>query len=181
MARSAPCSRCHRPRHVTPKSRPDMVCQSCRAELRTERAQMCADLRLLRIAGPVRRLVVRMPETRTCQACGCAYLAKRSNQKFCATCRARRGRVTRSTVERGYGADHRRLRREWQQRLNDGEHVECHARVCFMRTRTISPDDPWDLGHLQDRTGWTGPEHRYCNRKEPQLRATPRPRRRWTL
>lgn len=92
----------------------------------------------------------------------------------------------RSTTERGYGAAHQREREKWKPLVDRGE-VECHARVCFMPDRWIQPGTPWDLGHTPDRTGWTGPEHRYCNRKEPQLRkdqpTRPRTRttRRWIL
>lgn len=91
---------------------------------------------------------------------------------------------SRSTTARGYGSKHKAMREAWRVRMVDeGEIVECHARVCFMTSRVIDPLEPWDLGHTIDRTEWTGPEHRYCNRKEPQLRerAAARARRRWVL
>ncbi len=76
----------------------------------------------------------------------------------------------RSTTERGYGTEHQAVRKVWVEWMAEHGGVDCHAKVCFAETRYIDPDEPWDLGHTEDRTDWTGPEHRYCNRKEPQLR-----------
>jgi hypothetical protein len=63
------------------------------------------------------------------------------------------------TVARGYGATHKRLRRMWEPRVAAG-YVAC-ARC----RRLIVPGSPWDLGHADfDRSVYTGPEHRKCNR-----------------
>lgn len=36
---------------------------------------------------------------------------------------------------------------------------------CLMPKPVILPGQPWDLGHPDhDRTRWSGPEHRRCNR-----------------
>lgn len=88
-----------------------------------------------------------------------------------------------STTERGYGAEHQALRRSWKPAVATGR-VRCHAKVCLMPTRLIDPAEPWDLGHTEDRADWTGPEHRTCNRTEPQFRdkSTPiKTPRRWDL
>jgi hypothetical protein len=64
-----------------------------------------------------------------------------------------------STVARGYGAKHKRLRKSWSPKVRAGV-VNC-AR-CGER---IEPGEPWDLGHDDfDRSVYNGPEHRRCNR-----------------
>lgn len=70
-----------------------------------------------------------------------------------------------SATDRGYDAKHRELRERWRPRVAAGR-VDCHAVLCLMPERRIGPMDPWDLGHTPDRTAWTGPEHRRCNRSE---------------
>jgi hypothetical protein len=64
-----------------------------------------------------------------------------------------------STFARGYGRSHEAERKRWAPRVDAGL-VDC-AR-CGQR---IEPGRPWDLGHNDDRTGWSGPEHRVCNRR----------------
>jgi hypothetical protein len=74
--------------------------------------------------------------------------------------------TTRTTTDRGYGADHQAERAKWQRRMDQGEAVDCHAERCLEPSRWIRPGQPWDLGHTPDRTAWTGPEHPLCNRAE---------------
>lgn len=73
------------------------------------------------------------------------------------------------TAARGYGAEHQRLRAEWKTKVEAGG-VNCaHCR------EKIQPGTPWDLGHDDnDRTTYTGPEHRSCNRKHKAQRAAER-------
>lgn len=63
------------------------------------------------------------------------------------------------TRARGYGSDHDRERRRWAPRVDAGlvDCTRCHE--------PIEPGRPWDLGHNEQRTGWSGPEHSRCNRK----------------
>ena len=68
------------------------------------------------------------------------------------------------TTDRGYGAEHQALRARWQDQLDAGAQVQCHARHCTRPEELITKHTPWDLGHTDDRTGWTGPEHPGCNR-----------------
>lgn len=64
-----------------------------------------------------------------------------------------------SPRERGYGAEHRALRRRWAPKVAAG--VVCCARC----GDPIVPGEPWDLGHDDhDRSRYNGPEHAACNR-----------------
>lgn len=59
---------------------------------------------------------------------------------------------------RGYGYAHRRIRKAWAPVVAAG-----HA-ICPRCRTPIYPGQRWDLGHTDDRTGYTGPEHTHCNR-----------------
>lgn len=68
-------------------------------------------------------------------------------------------RVRGSTTERGYGSEHQKRRLLWKSEVAKGT-VEC-ARCGEL----IRPGEPWDLGHVPgDRSRYSGPEHRSCNR-----------------
>jgi len=60
---------------------------------------------------------------------------------------------------RGYGAAHQRERQKWVRKVQAG------LVYCARCHKLIEPGRPWDLGHTDDRKGWTGPECRHCNRK----------------
>lgn len=70
--------------------------------------------------------------------------------------RHRPGRDT--TSQRGYGPRHQALREQWRPDVEAGR-VSC-AR-CHL---PIAPGERWDLGHDDDRSKYTGPEHQECNR-----------------
>ena len=94
---------------------------------------------------------------RVCPKADCPVLIP-STARYCPA-HMRDYEVRRGTPEqRGYNADHRRLRAAYQRRLDAGEAIPC--------ARCGQPVDPrdWDLGHTDDRTAWTGPEHAHCNR-----------------
>jgi hypothetical protein len=63
-----------------------------------------------------------------------------------------------TTAERGYGAEHERLRAEWQKVVDAG------AAECARCGDPLPPGSKWDLGHTDDRTGYNGPECIPCNR-----------------
>jgi hypothetical protein len=66
------------------------------------------------------------------------------------------------TKARGYGARHKALRRKWARIVEAGE------AYCSRCGRSIWPDEAWDLDHEDDRNGYRGPAHRYCNRAAPR-------------
>lgn len=71
-----------------------------------------------------------------------------------------------TTTQRGYGwTTHQAQRRRWKPIVDAGQAYCCNA-DCLMSSRWIPPGTPWDLGHTPDRSAWTGPEHRRCNRAE---------------
>jgi hypothetical protein len=63
------------------------------------------------------------------------------------------------TTARGYGTSHQRERARWARKVDAGL-VDC-ARC----GEPIEAGRPWDLGHNEDRTAWSGPEHTVCNRR----------------
>lgn len=68
-----------------------------------------------------------------------------------------------NTGQRGYGLAHKRERARWTPKVDAGL-VDC-ARC----RRAIQPGSAWDLGHTDDRSTWTGPEHASCNRRSGAL------------
>lgn len=90
------------------------------------------------------------PRCRALHGCGCA---------------AARERERGTSAERGYGADHQARRAERAEDVAAGivDCARCH--------QPIRPGEAWDLGHTDDRSGYTGPEHARCNRAAPRLAA----------
>lgn len=69
---------------------------------------------------------------------------------------ADRARGTRQ--QRGYTTEHDRLRAELAPIVERGD------AICWRCRQPIQPGTAWDLGHTDDRSAWTGPEHATCNR-----------------
>jgi 5-methylcytosine-specific restriction protein A len=115
-------------------------------------------------------------ESRTCRRCGEEFTATRPNMAYCPDHRG----THENTTARGYGAAHRRERARWAPVVAAGD-AECAERVCLMvndrGSRRIDPidDADWELAHTEDRTGYLGPAHYLCNRKERSLRGKPHP------
>jgi hypothetical protein len=64
-----------------------------------------------------------------------------------------------STTARGYGWQHQKLRQAIAPLVNAGR-AKCARCLC-----PIAAGESWDLGHDDhDRSRYTGPEHRACNR-----------------
>lgn len=63
-----------------------------------------------------------------------------------------------SSAERGYGTAHQRLRRQLMAKWRPGD-------PCARCGRPMWDKKAIDLGHTDDRTGYRGLEHSFCNRK----------------
>ena len=66
--------------------------------------------------------------------------------------------MTGDTTARGYGWVHQQVRARWAAIVARGE------AWCARCGEWIPPGAPWDLGHTDDRQGYSGPECRRCNR-----------------
>jgi hypothetical protein len=97
---------------------------------------------------------------RVCPTIGCPIPTAGGR---CPACAAQYEQQRGSRQARGYDRRHDRLRRQWKPKVDAGT-VHCHAAVCLEPTRWIIPGSAWDLGHTEDRSAWTGPEHMHCNR-----------------
>lgn len=110
---------------------------------------------------------------RTCSSCTRTFTPKRTTQRHCSTpCRDRMlGRTRRkaqpgATTARGYGSDHQKLRQQWDKVVQRGE-AYCWRTDC---RRWLPPGQPWHLGHLDDRSGYGGPECVACNLKHAAVK-----------
>jgi hypothetical protein len=81
--------------------------------------------------------------------------------------------MKRSTTASGYGWVHQQVRARWAPLVARGEVV------CARCGRAIALGTPWDMGHSDfDRSVYSGPEHRRCNRSAGARKATALRRRR---
>lgn len=62
------------------------------------------------------------------------------------------------TVARGYGAAHKRERERWAPLVAAGR------AICVRCDQPIEAGSTFDLDHNEERNGWNGPSHVYCNR-----------------
>lgn len=68
-----------------------------------------------------------------------------------------------STTARGYGHQHQQERARWTPLVQAGG-VMCSRQGPKCIGQPIQPGQPFDLGHTDDRTSYTGPECLPCNR-----------------
>lgn len=119
-----------------------------------------------RTLPPPQRLEASAVSLRRCAWHNCPQLVKQGT-RFCAIHTHAYERQRGSSTARGYDAAHRHLRRAWEARLATGE-----THICAKCGQPVTAADQWDLGHTDNRQSWTGPEHRHCNRKDGQHKAT---------
>jgi hypothetical protein len=92
-----------------------------------------------------------------CAVHGCPTILGTSG--LCDTHRREKDRQRGSRQARGYDTRHE------QERARLAPIVARGKTLCAKCGHTIHSREPWDLGHTDDRTAWTGPEHLRCNRQ----------------
>lgn len=101
---------------------------------------------------------MRRAKLRVCSRPGCPTLVPGGG--LCPADRADAERQRATPAERGYDAAHRAERKRWLPIVQAG------GVLCSRCGHRIQPGSDWDLGHTDDRTAWTGPEHAACNRAD---------------
>lgn len=104
-----------------------------------------------------------MPAMRVCSCTtclahpgSCPELVAKGRCPACAQqAEVRRG----SRQQRGYGAQHERIRRQWAPKVATG------TVTCARGDHLIDPAKPWALDHTDDRTGYLGPSCATCNNR----------------
>jgi hypothetical protein len=82
--------------------------------------------------------------------------------------------AARTSTDRGYGARHQRIR------AMHASLVLAGGVRCARCGELISPNDEWDLGHVDgDKSRYSGPEHAFCNRSAGGLRGALKTNGRW--
>lgn len=97
---------------------------------------------------------------RVCSQPGCPELIPKPGYCTARGHAQQKERARGTRQERGYDANHVRLRADWAPKVATGK-VNC-----WRCGEPIAPTEPWDLGHDDnDRRKYRGPEHAHrCNR-----------------
>jgi hypothetical protein len=97
---------------------------------------------------------------RVCSEPGCPTVYPKAYGARCPDCAKEHERKRGTRQQRGYDNEHDRLRRRWAPVVARGR------TPCAKCGALIARGTSWDLGHNDERTAWTGPEHTHCNRSE---------------
>ena len=82
----------------------------------------------------------------------------------CPNCNRNREAARGNSNERGYGAQHQKLRASYQRRMARGEVFTCWRCAEQGKPHPVDPNN-WDLGHVDgDKTRYRGPECSSGNR-----------------
>ena len=94
-----------------------------------------------------------------CSTPGCPVLVPADARGGrCVTHERQVDRARGTTTQRGYGAEHQRMRTDYQQRMDAGERFICWRCATLGKPHDIDPND-WQLGHDdRDRSIYRGPE-----------------------
>ncbi len=144
----------------------DLECASCGRPMASVKASLPAGLATCQPCrrkgkGPGLQPKPWMTAAARCPTCGADFNRRQHNQIYCSPdCRPSnrwRDHVA-SADERGYGREHRALRRQWAKVVAKGE---THCWRCGV---WLNPAEPWHLGHDDDdRSQYRGPECVPCN------------------
>jgi hypothetical protein len=95
-----------------------------------------------------------MARLRVCAEPGCPEL---SEGRRCPAHASERERARGTRQQRGYDAEHDRLRARWKPKVE-----RCEVK-CARCGQLILPGQTWHLDHTDDRVGYLGPSHERCN------------------
>ena len=109
-----------------------------------------------------------MAASRRCLNCPAIIPA---GTRRCPACTRAHDQTRGTTAQRGYGTTHRQLRAGYAARLARGETF-----TCAKCGQPVTNGMTWHLGHTDDRTTWTGPEHDHCNLADAGRRTPRTPR-----
>ena len=91
---------------------------------------------------------------RICAKPGCPKIV---NARLCPSHKSEAEQARGSREARGYGYEHRFHRKQYLSFIEAGQ-VNC-ARCGEL----IQPGSAWALDHNEDRSGYLGPSHKFCN------------------
>lgn len=93
---------------------------------------------------------------KVCPTPGCPTLIP-VKARHCVPCAQDCERARGTRQQRGYDAEHDRLRKRYAHKVASG------TAFCARCRQPITPGQSWHLDHTDDRTGYLGASHALCN------------------